>query len=284
MKIYVGIDGTDNNDATPYAQGACMNPFAYQSFVKRIGTFGFETFHYIQGTTNTYTGSDTEEKGKDAADRVSRFMNENRGTPKRSGVFIGGFSRGAYSALIAAHKLEERGIPVDGLFLFDAVDRSSASDHYGDRLPDTVVRAYHAIRSNDANSRNSFGRLPNLITSRAPNLLVQAFKGTHGAIGGWPQGEDDYMRVGGEPNKGKSATKTLSSGLKTAFPSAGLAINAANTLGSQPNKPKYVVGETAMGMHWETNVSPAENEQAVSSVWTWMQGNVIAATQICMLP
>lgn len=242
-----------------------MNPFAYQSFVKRIGTFGFETFHYIQGTTNTYTGSD----------RVSRFMNEKRGTPKRPGVFIGGFSRGAYSALVAAHKLEERGIPVDGLFLFDAVDRSSASDHYGDRLPDTVVRAYHAIRSNDANSRNSFGRLPNLITSRAPNLLVQAFKGTHGAIGGWPQGEEDYMQVGSEPNKSKSGPGTLMSGSAPAAYGPG----GANRLGSQPNKPKYVVGETAMGMHWETNVSPAENEQAVSSVWTWMQGNVVAATQ-----
>ena len=34
-----------------------------------------------------------------------------------------------------------------------------------------------------------------------------------------------------------------------------------------------------IGDSLETNVSPAENEQAVSSVWTWMQGNVGAATQ-----
>jgi hypothetical protein len=107
-------------------------------------------------------------------------------------VFLGGYSRGAAGVVHVAYLLEDMHIPVDGMFLFDAVDRSI---HIGDSLragnvdvvPANVRAVYHARRSPLAESRESFS---NTATSAAAADAYREhfFLTTHGGMGGTPWG------------------------------------------------------------------------------------------------
>jgi hypothetical protein len=67
-------------------------------------------------------------------------------------VYLIGYSRGGGSAIAFAHKINELGIDVDALFLFDAVNMtwdllaSSSSDDNSFRIPPNVLALYYAYR------------------------------------------------------------------------------------------------------------------------------------------
>ena len=82
-----------------------------------------------------------------------------------------------------ADRLSEDGVSVDGMILFDAVDRSLAIN--STEIPRNVLRLVHARRNPQTNSRHSFSNCGTVW--HAPTKTTQAFFwGTHGALGGVP--------------------------------------------------------------------------------------------------
>ena len=184
MKIYVGIDGTDNEDR--------LEASIATSFVKRIGSMGFDRTLYIPGTKQSLLGWDSDNKSREAM-RWIRFWN-NTTLPGRAKckVYLGGFSRGAVSAIYASHLLNDIGIHVTALFLFDAVDRTwSIANKYSEKIPENVGMAYHVYRDVDSGSRRSFGKMHDALRGEGvPNLKVKKVLTTHGAVGGWRNGSE----------------------------------------------------------------------------------------------
>jgi hypothetical protein len=103
-------------------------------------------------------------------------------------LYLTGYSRGGAIVIAAATILHDWNIPVDALFLFDAVNRSM-------RLPDTdfippnVRHCYHALRSERANSRGWFGNCGTQAAMAGhPRIHMRHFFTTHGGMGGTPWG------------------------------------------------------------------------------------------------
>jgi hypothetical protein len=123
-------------------------------------------------------------------------------------VFLGGYSRGAAGMVHVAYRLREQGITVNGMFLFDAVDRSlligdplifnGSRTTDVDVVPANVAAVRHARRNPAGESRESFD---NTATSSAagPGAYLQGFfLTTHGGMGGalWGYtGLDDPSRA-----------------------------------------------------------------------------------------
>lgn len=112
------------------------------------------------------------------------------GTPK---VFLAGYSRGAAGVVHVAYILATWGIQVDGMFLFDAVDRSIliadtlAPGMNVDTVPENVLAVYHARRDPAAESRESFSNTATR-AARPAAYRERFFLTTHGGIGGTPWG------------------------------------------------------------------------------------------------
>jgi hypothetical protein len=105
-------------------------------------------------------------------------------------VFLTGYSRGAATVINAAALLKGK-VPVEALFLFDAVDRSVLLD--AETIPNNVKHCYHAIRSTDARSRQSFGNC-GLIAELGVSVVTNRFFTTHGGMGGTPWGEAGLLK------------------------------------------------------------------------------------------
>lgn len=112
-------------------------------------------------------------------------------------VFLGGYSRGAAGVVHVAYLLEDMHIPVDGMFLFDAVDRSI---HIGDSLrtgnvdvvPANVLAVYHARRDPAGGSRESFSNTATRAAA-AGAYRERLFLTTHGGMGGTPWGASGLL-------------------------------------------------------------------------------------------
>ncbi len=104
---------------------------------------------------------------------------------QRRTVFLVGHSRGAAIVINAARIMQRRGIPVEAMFLFDAVARNLDLD--ADEIPANVRFCYHAMRDPLGNSRGSFG---NCGTTAAGGVTFRhdIFMTTHGGMGGTPWG------------------------------------------------------------------------------------------------
>lgn len=111
-------------------------------------------------------------------------------------LFLAGYSRGGTAAVVAAQNLARQDIAVDGLFLFDPVDRSLAMT-FGipknvkfsrtafrhtpkklvDKYEDTIGWAQNPMRP-------SFGNLDVTPSGSGDHTLRKDFTGSHGALGG----------------------------------------------------------------------------------------------------
>lgn len=115
-------------------------------------------------------------------------------------VLLAGYSRGAAAVVCVAQRLASAGINVAGMALFDCVDRAMYLD--STRIPSNVEWLIHAVRNDEAGSRESFdhsGMVVSGNTVQAPGS-PRRFFGTHGAIGGvpWTGGAaDEYIDEGG---------------------------------------------------------------------------------------
>lgn len=109
-------------------------------------------------------------------------------------IWLAGYSRGGAAAIEAAWMLQDRGIPVQALFLFDAVERTL----YRLRtktIPANVRSCFHARRDPGVGSRSGFGNC-GTEAERGVRYVERTFFGTHGAIGGLPWSEDAATRDG----------------------------------------------------------------------------------------
>jgi hypothetical protein len=118
-------------------------------------------------------------------------------------LMLAGYSRGGSAAIIACEMLEADGIPVDSLFLFDAVARHKFPG--GAVIPANVKFSRHARRSLSADFvekyegtlrsisllggmqnpvRPTFGNVGLTWRGDGDHAPAQAFIGSHGAIGG----------------------------------------------------------------------------------------------------
>lgn len=127
-------------------------------------------------------------------------------------LMLAGYSRGGSAAIMAAQMLDKLGVPVDSLFLFDAVARHLFPG--GEIIPANVRYSRHARRSqsvdlvlkyegtisdherlgNTSNPmRPSFGNTGLQWKGTGDHMIAQAFVGSHGALGGvgWAFIEED---------------------------------------------------------------------------------------------
>jgi hypothetical protein len=98
-------------------------------------------------------------------------------------VLLTGYSRGGAGVIGVAARLAKDGVLVDGMVLFDPVDRSPTCDT--DEISRNVLQAYQVRRMADTFSRVSFnncGRIWQLPT----HCSVDHVWATHGGLGGVP--------------------------------------------------------------------------------------------------
>lgn len=173
--IIAGVDGTgDANDATYRADMAN----SYVNVLVRRALARGAKGAYHRGPT--LLGNETGPLGA-WAQNIIRNNLTGVSDPK---IVLTGYSRGGASAITAAQLLALRGISVDVLVLFDAVDRSVTA--MADTIPPNVKKVFHARRSLRALSRVYFG---NCGTSSIPfvtSYTQEHFLCTHGGVGGCP--------------------------------------------------------------------------------------------------
>lgn len=176
------IDGTGVWDDSDYATGM------EHSFCHQLGTqLGSDAF-YQRGPTNE--GFSVRRKAVSA----SEWLKSHQNLPVR--LMLAGYSRGASAAIYAAEFLEEEGVPIDALFLFDAVARHIYPG--GEVIPSNVRYSRHAMRSQDAKfvakyegsigrgqnpCRPSFGNTGTSFRGSGDHRRT-TIVGSHGALGG----------------------------------------------------------------------------------------------------
>ncbi|HOB92466.1 MAG TPA: hypothetical protein PK306_12715 [Aquabacterium sp.] len=69
--------------------------------------------------------------------------------PPRSPIFLAGHSRGGAAVVLVAQMLDRIGVPVEAMFLFDAVDRTMSLASV-ETVPKNVRRCFHALRNEGA--------------------------------------------------------------------------------------------------------------------------------------
>lgn len=99
-------------------------------------------------------------------------------------VFLAGYSRGAAIVIQAARDLNLDDIPVQAMFLFDAVDRSRTLGGT-EVIAANVLHVYHAVRDGAARSRMSFGTTGRR-AFHGHAYKEKAFRTTYGGMGGCP--------------------------------------------------------------------------------------------------
>ncbi|MBS0122550.1 DUF2235 domain-containing protein [Thetidibacter halocola] len=260
MRIYCCIDGTDNADPSGNAvQRACVMLEGTQSMtnghVKRIASLGFDRHKYFPGTQDSVTGRSSAQ----IVEQALNWILANYGSspnPDRK-LFLGGFSRGGAAMIVIAHRLQQRRIPVQEMYLFDAVDRSFwMDDDQTNSIPGNVTMAFHALRDPLSGSRVSFGNCG--LYGTGANVLPATFMTTHGGVGGWPNGEamvkpgvgpEDYMYMA----------------------RLGPVIGAA---AAASDRRRHNIHES--GEPWPSNITPAQERAGMRRAWDWMFGKAFS--------
>jgi hypothetical protein len=160
-------------------------------------------------------------------------------------IYLTGFSRGGAIVIAVAMLLENRGLPVEAIFLFDSVNRSTELPDT-DIIPGNVRNCYHALRHIErSGSRESFSHTGFRRSSGVAGPPNAYFLTTHGGMGGTPWG-----RAGTRP------VTTVASR------------TGARTIGS----PFIDEG----GLDGLTNVTPAQERAGMQEVKHWMWTHLLA--------
>ncbi|MBV8813413.1 MAG: hypothetical protein JO271_02900 [Verrucomicrobia bacterium] len=183
--MIIAIDGTGPDSPGDYAKEM------RGSFCSQIGRTANSV--YFRGPT--LTGSETSAIANAAVAVIAARSKQVLGE-----VMLAGYSRGGCAAIIAARRLQDRGITVHSLFLFDAVDMQTSDLHLSQIIPDNVRMVAH-VRS----ARNLPFWIQNPVKSRfyfyntgrylagSGRYETKSFIGSHGAVGGvpWPDIKED---------------------------------------------------------------------------------------------
>ncbi|MGH7025448.1 MAG: thioesterase domain-containing protein [Caulobacteraceae bacterium] len=177
--MIIVIDGTGPASAGDYAREM------RNSFCSQIGRAAGAV--YFRGPT--VTGSETSAIANLAVDAALA----GGGAQGAGALMLAGYSRGGCAAIIAARRLKDRGVRVNSMFLFDAVDMQTSEIHLTQTISDNVDMVAHA---RSARSFSFWARNP--IQSRfyfyntgrwlagAGSYETRSFVGSHGALGGVP--------------------------------------------------------------------------------------------------
>ncbi|MEM8616069.1 MAG: thioesterase domain-containing protein [Pseudomonadota bacterium] len=193
MRVAI-IDGTGAADDTAYFKEM---KFSFCSMAAR--QLGPRKSYYQRGPSN-----DGRQVGRKAR-RAAKFLRNAKYQNEAMPIYLMGYSRGASIAIMAAEELQQDGINVDGLFMFDCVARHPFKG--GTSVPGNVLRTWHAMRTDDEKlikkyagmasphiplpkasgnpMRPWFGHAGTKAKSpKALNYSEKVFPGSHGAIGG----------------------------------------------------------------------------------------------------
>lgn len=117
-----------------------------------------------------------------------------RALQERQKIYLTGYSRGGAIVIAVAQLLESRGLPVEAMFLFDAVNRSVELPNT-DVIPGNVRYCYHALRHIErSGSRESFSHTGYRRASNVAGPPNRYFTTTHGGMGGTPWGPNGVRR------------------------------------------------------------------------------------------
>ena len=274
MRIYFSIDGTDNSDPSA-APNRCMPGEALLDLagghVKRMGYRGFDVQGYLEGTQDSITGASSASKIDQAVAWVTERYGERADSSRK--LFLGGFSRGAAAIIVIAHKLQAKGIPVQEMYLFDAVDRSFwMNDAETKIIPGNVTKAFHALRSPQSGSRRTFGNCGLVGTNN--NLVKDHFLTTHGGVGGWPNGAATVQPGVGAEDFAYFAQARAEVAREPfhpvdLLPGVNTGRAAARAMERIENDPRQNnIHEKAEP--YPTNLTPVEERAGMAKAWQWM--------------
>jgi len=249
-RILGGVDGTG-----PYSDDVYREEFK-NSFVNKVGKL-FKKKKMSRGPS--VDGIMTDSIGQ----KIANYIKSETKCVVNPSVFLTGYSRGGAAVIHAAKLLESDGIKIEAMFLFDAVERTVGGANTA-KISSNVKYCYHALRDPKANSRSYFSNTGKSLakethgscTPRGDTLvgggtvyLEKKFFGTHGAIGGVPQTEND--KDGYIDETPALANDFIDLRLR-------LGVGALNAILDQDR----------------TSVSASQNKAATAEVWNWMQINI----------
>ncbi len=197
--IHFGVDGTgDANDDDYFAD-------MKDSYVHRIDHFfkAAGPSRYLRGPSLWGT------ECPDEAEKAVRFVLSNRPVDGNCAIFLSGHSRGGIAVIEAARRLRAKGITVDCMILFDAVDR--CAQILWSHIPSNVKRVIHALRNRATLSRPEFDNCGLVWNPLTTADTWCHFYTTHGGVGGtpWPkQGRNGRDKIW-EPIGGGIARPTM---------------------------------------------------------------------------
>jgi hypothetical protein len=180
--ILLGIDGTGELD--DHAYGLEMHN-SFVSYIVRHSAAHSKT--YMRGPA--YDGLDMGM----VIGTGYEFVHLHKVAHPNARVLLTGYSRGAAGVIGVAARLAKDGVRVDGMVLFDPVDRSPTCDT--DEISTNVLQAYQLRRMADTFSRVSFNNCGHIWRSPTHCEVVRVWA-THGGMGGVPW----HARHGERPN------------------------------------------------------------------------------------
>ncbi|MDX1392809.1 MAG: thioesterase domain-containing protein [Gemmatimonadota bacterium] len=180
------IDGTGESDDAEYAR-SMQHSFCSQIARQIPAGAG----RYLRGPT--LLGSETSRIADAALDALA-------GCGDDGPVRLVGYSRGACASLLTAQRLRERGVRVESVFLFDAVDMQLSDAAMVQIMPDNIDYVAHARTARDVvfwienpiKSRWYFYNTGRWLAGDGVREEA-SFTGSHGAAGGvpWPDVDGD---------------------------------------------------------------------------------------------
>ena len=264
MDICYGIDGTDNNDTSQIDTGT-FDRGGTKGYVKRMVAGSFDRHHYEQGTTYSLLGWDSGAKGRAAADWVRAHYLAELKSGRKLRVFLTGFSRGGASCIYASHLLADDGIEVEGLFLFDAVDKTPWFLMKNNAvIPGNVKNAFHATRSRDGESREGILGFDHCGLQSEGKLTLREFRCTHGGMGGWRFDSDSLVE------------KPISAALRNQATGLPAALHP---------RPSWLPADKFIKEPYNTaastNITLIQQLSTSLTVWNWMSQNMTSTRFQC---
>jgi Uncharacterized alpha/beta hydrolase domain (DUF2235) len=168
-----GDEFTDGVVGTFGGRHHVSHHFVFNEIMRRFNSLNLEMDPIISpfGRRTAYEMSATEQE-------QVRVLQE------RQKIFLTGYSRGAAIVIATAMLLEARGISVEAMFLFDAVNCSTELSNT-DIIPGNVRNCYHALRDiGRSGSRESFTHTGYRRASGVAGPANKYVVTTHGGIGG----------------------------------------------------------------------------------------------------
>lgn len=181
MPIIVGIDGTFANERFWENRDKNYDAAFANSFVRKIA-FQKNNAQYSRGPMSLGHGLLAAiNNGKSFIETKRREMGADEP------ILLTGFSRGGLGVLVIARDLQKQNIPVQAMMLFDAIDMYLYFNV--EKVPTNVRNVFHARSHVDAQSRQNWRKKDCGGNPHSPqvNYTEQAFRCTHGAMGGTAQ-------------------------------------------------------------------------------------------------